>query len=245
MPEEINRVLTDHAADLLLAPTETAVANLRREGLPASAIRLVGDVMFDVALFYARQAERRSKILKELRVAPKSYILATIHRAENTDNDARLRAIFAGLGQIARDIPVVMPLHPRTRGALVNSGLLEEAERSLRLIDPVGYLDMIQLERQARLVATDSGGVQKEAFFYEVPCVTLRDQTEWVETVELGLNRLVSPIAAEAVAAGIRQSLAPAKRGPLPEVFGGGKAAEAIARELLSGCPTFEMASAA
>src|SRR5262249_28942723 len=161
--------------------------------------------------------ERRSRILADLKLARKSYILATIHRAENTDNDARLRAIFAGLQQVARECPIVMPLHPRTRGALVQAGLLAGVERSFRLIEPVGYLDMIQLERHARLVTTDSGGVQKEAFFYQVPCVTLRDRTEWVETIDLGLNRLVSPIAAEAVAAGIRQSLVPAKRGPLPE----------------------------
>lgn len=142
--------------------------------------------MYDAALFYGAKAEKESGILERLR---QGYILATVHRAENTDDPARLRAIFGGLLRVAADIPVVLPVHPRTRSALERENLLREVQRHLRLIDPVGYLDMVMLERHARLIATDSGGVQKEAFFYRVPCVTLRDETEWVELVDLGWNR--------------------------------------------------------
>ncbi len=191
MPEEINRVLTDHASEVLFAPTEAAVENLRREGIPAGRIKLVGDVMYDAALFYGAKAERESGILERLRLVRQGYILATVHRAENTDDPRRLRAIFGGLFRVAADIPVVLPVHPRTRSALERENLLREVQRHLRLIDPVGYLDMVMLEKHARLIATDSGGVQKEAFFYRVPCVTLRDETEWVELVDLGWNRIV------------------------------------------------------
>ncbi len=193
MPEEINRVLTDHASDLLFAPTETAVNNLVREGLSISRIKLVGDVMYDAALFYGKKAERESNILEHLHLTPKGYILATLHRAENTDDSRRLKAIFSGLAEAAKNIAVVLPLHPRTRLALERENLFDKVRRQLCLIDPVGYLDMVMLEKNARLIATDSGGVQKEAFFYRVPCITLRDETEWVELVELGWNRVVPP----------------------------------------------------
>jgi UDP-GlcNAc3NAcA epimerase len=190
MPEEINRVLTDHAADLLFAPTEIAVGNLRREGIAETKIRLVGDVMYDAALYYSVKAEQDSQILEQLRLKENSYILATIHRAENTDNPARLKAIFDGLEQVAQQIPIILPLHPRTREALKRH---EQTTKNLQLIEPVGYLDMVMLEKHAKLIATDSGGVQKEAFFYQVPCVTLRDETEWVELLKLGANALCSP----------------------------------------------------
>jgi len=193
MPEEINRVLTDHAADLLFAPTEVAVANLRREGIAEDKIHWVGDVMYDAALYYGAKAERESQILERLQLDEKAYILATVHRAENTDNPKRLKAIFEGLGQVAQQIPVILPLHPRTRESLKRHALLDDATQQLQLIEPVGYLDMVMLEKHARLITTDSGGVQKEAFFYRVPCVTLRDETEWVELVELGCNILCSP----------------------------------------------------
>ncbi|MCL0076043.1 UDP-N-acetylglucosamine 2-epimerase (non-hydrolyzing) [Dehalococcoidia bacterium] len=190
MPEEINRVLADHVADLLFAPTAAAVKNLRQEGLPEERIYLVGDVMYDAALYYGAKAERTSLILEQLDLKPRGYLLATVHRAENTDDPVRLRAIFAGLAAVAQEVPVVLPLHPRTRTALEQAGLYPEAAQRLRLIDPVGYLDMVMLEKQARVIVTDSGGVQKEAFFYRVPCVTLREETEWVETVETGWNTL-------------------------------------------------------
>jgi UDP-GlcNAc3NAcA epimerase len=227
MPEEINRVLTDHLAEILLAPTETAVANLRREGLEESRIHLSGDVMYDAALFYADVAAARSRILESLDVAPKGYVLATVHRAENTDDPARLRAVFHGLSALAAEVPIVLPLHPRTRAALGREGLLRRLPFALRIIEPVGYLDMIRLEQNARLIATDSGGVQKEAFFYRVPCVTLRSETEWTELVALGWNQVVPPDDAGAVAAGLRQRLAAAE-GQSGSPYGDGDAAGRI-----------------
>jgi UDP-GlcNAc3NAcA epimerase len=191
MPEEINRVLTDHAADLLFAPTATAVENLEREGIPHGRIFLAGDVMYDAAVFYGAKADAGSRILQELGLRPKQYILATIHRAENTDDGDRLRSIFEGMEMVAKEIPVVVPLHPRTRQALKQKLSLDRIAKHIFIIEPVGYLDMVMLEKHSRLIVTDSGGVQKEAFFYHVPCATLRDETEWVELVELGWNRLV------------------------------------------------------
>lgn len=191
MPEEINRVLTDHSSDILFAPTETAVKNLLHEGIAEQRIHLVGDVMYDAALYYGAKADTHSQILSNLGLSPKGYILATIHRAENTDDSLRLQAIFQGLIQVAQEIPVVLPLHPRTRKALERENLFLEVSKSLVIIEPVGYLDMVMLEKNACLIATDSGGVQKEAFFYRVPCVTLREETEWVELVEMGWNCLV------------------------------------------------------
>ena len=161
MPEEINRVLTDHASDLLLAPTAAAVQNLRRENIAAERIHQVGDVMYDAVLFYGSRAEDRSTVLARLELTNGQYVLATIHRAENTDDLGRLRAIVAGLSVAASaDRPVVMPAHPRTRAALERAGLLAEASGRIRLIAPVGYLDMVMLEKHAAVIATDSGGVQ-------------------------------------------------------------------------------------
>lgn len=193
MPEEVNRVLTDHVSDLLFPPTKTAVDNLQNEGLSAEKVHLVGDVMYDAALYYGDKADRQSTVLEDLGLTPKGYVLSTIHRAENTDDEQRLKSIFEAFFEIAKSVPVVLPLHPRTRKMLDSIGLLGDVKSALKLIDPVGFLDMVMLEKNARLVATDSGGVQKEAFFYRVPCVTLRDETEWVELVELGWNRIVPP----------------------------------------------------
>jgi len=233
MPEEINRVVTDHLSSLLFAPTETAVRHLRNEGIPEGAIRLVGDVMYDAALFYAERAERHSIILERLNMSPGSYVLATIHRAENTDVPERLRAIFEGLCRVAHHIPVVLPLHPRTCGALERAGLLSKVKETLRVIDPVGYLDMVQLEKNARLVVTDSGGVQKEAYFYRVPCVTLRDETEWIELVETGWNRLVPPESPEAVERGVLEALD--HKGDDVCLYGDGSAAHRIVAALKEG----------
>ncbi len=233
MPEEVNRVLTDHMADLLLAPTPTAIENLRREGLPSTAMHLVGDCMYDVALHYGAQAESRSQILERLELKPGGYVLATVHRAENTDDPARLQAIFEGLSVVATELPVVLPLHPRTRAALERAGLLARVADRLRLIDPVGYLDMIKLERNARLIATDSGGVQKEAFFHSVPCVTLRDETEWTELVECGANRLVSPLTQTNLVSAVREALAAKAGFAAGSLYGGGRAAEVIVEKLL------------
>lgn len=237
MPEEINRVLTDHAADLLFAPTRTAVDNLAREGISGPRVLQVGDVMYDAALAFGEIARRDSRILADLGLAPRSYLLATVHRAENTDEPARLAAITDGLMLAARRMPVVLPLHPRTRNALAARGRLEALAKAIRVIEPVGFLDMAILEMNAALVATDSGGVQKEAFFYGVPCVTLRAETEWTELVQAGANRLAPPAHAEAIADAIEASL---NSGFPPGIdasqfYGDGRAAQRIASALAGG----------
>ena len=233
MPEEINRVLTDRISELLFAPTNTAVENLLREGISEDKIHLVGDVMYDAALYYGAKAAEKNSTLEELKLVSKQYILATIHRAENTDDSSRLQAIFSGLGIVAQKIPVVLPLHPRTRSALLREGLLEDASKSLQLIEPLGYLDMVTLEKNAKLIATDSGGVQKEAFFARVPCVTLREETEWVELVESGWNQLLSPLSVQTVTAGILDILMKEEQKEITtELYGGGMAAEKIVKLL-------------
>nr|WP_207188119.1 UDP-N-acetylglucosamine 2-epimerase (non-hydrolyzing) [Thiorhodovibrio winogradskyi] len=235
MPEEINRVLTDHAADLLFTPTETAVANLRAEGIPETRIRPVGDVMYDAALFYAAKAERISTILASLGLTSGEYILATVHRAENTDNPDRLSDVMRGLMQEAKMRPVVLPLHPRTRDALIHVALMDQIATSLTVTEPLGYLDMVMLERHAAVIATDSGGVQKEAFFYRVPCVTLREETEWVELVEAGAAVLAGA-KTQAIQTAIEQVLAASPVGA-PLLFGDGDAGWKIAKTLVDGRP--------
>ncbi|GAK60669.1 UDP-N-acetylglucosamine 2-epimerase [Candidatus Vecturithrix granuli] len=188
MPEEHNRVVSDHLADLLLCPTQTAVNNLTREGI-AQGVHLVGDVMYDSLRYNLRLAEQRSIILDTLRLQPKEYVLATVHRAENTDDPERLHAIFEAFIQITHDgLPVVIPLHPRTRKRLEELNL---SFNKLQVLAPVSYLDMLMLAQNARMILTDSGGLQKEAYWLKVPCLTLREETEWVETVESGWNMLV------------------------------------------------------
>jgi UDP-GlcNAc3NAcA epimerase len=227
MPEEINRVLSDHISELLFAPTEAAVENLHREGIADDKIHLVGDVMFDAARFYGSRV--REGLLAQLDLQSKQYILATIHRAENTDEPARLRGVFEGLAAAAAALPVILPLHPRTRAALQREKLLDRMPARLKLVDPLGYLDMVLLEKHARLIATDSGGVQKEAFFQGVPCVTLREETEWVELVQLGWNRLVAPRDAATVRDGVLAALAdPGQRETPPDLYGGGEASGRI-----------------
>ncbi|ANV86368.1 non-hydrolyzing UDP-N-acetylglucosamine 2-epimerase [Picosynechococcus sp. PCC 7117] len=235
MPEEINRILADRISDLLFAPTETAVANLHHEGIRADQIALVGDVMYDAALYYGEKAESRSQILQTLQLQPRNYLLATIHRAENTDNPQRLQAIFGVLSEIAKQIPVVLPLHPRTRKALEKTDLFASLTQALSIIEPVGYLDMVMLEKNARLTITDSGGVQKEAFFYGVPCVTLREETEWVELVELGWNYLLPPVDQATMQEQLQQRFE-AVPPPLDTTkpYGDGKAAQLIVHHLLS-----------
>jgi UDP-GlcNAc3NAcA epimerase len=187
MPEEFNRILTDHLAALLLAPTIVAVRNLRQEGV-VEGVELVGDVMYEVALEHLKAAEQRSRILERLGLNGRGFALATVHRAENTDDPARLCGILNALARLGREYPVVLPLHPRTREAARRlSGTWLER---LQVTEPLPYFDMLRLESQARFILTDSGGVQKEAFFFRVPCITLRDETEWVETVDSGWNVL-------------------------------------------------------
>ncbi len=219
MPEEINRVLTDHAADLLFAPTETAVANLRAEGLPADRIELPGDVMYDAALFY-RGLARRPDWFAPYGMREGEFVLATVHRAENTDDPARLAGIFAGLAQSA--LPVVLPLHPRTRGRLDAAGITPAP--NIHIVPPVGYLEMVWLEAACQMIASDSGGVQKEAYFHGRRCVILRDETEWVELVEAGWN-----VIAGADTARIAAALAdPSPTGETAQLYGAGDAAERV-----------------
>src|SRR5713101_2688876 len=229
MPEEINRVLTDRISDLLYCPTPTAVANLRGEGI-TTGVEQVGDVMYDAALFYRGRARERSRILESLQLAPGKFVLATVHRAENTDDPARLRGILAGLAAVACDSPVVLALHPRTRKILAEQGL-DNMPGGVRAIDAVPYLDMIRLEEAARAIVTDSGGVQKEAFFFHVPCITLREETEWVELIESGWNRLAGA-AAERIAAAVRAASVPP--GAPPVLYGDGDAAGKIVESLAS-----------
>lgn len=231
MPEEINRVLTDHVSTVLFAPTEIAVANLRREGVAPDSIELVGDVMYDASLHYRSRSDAESGMLDRLGLRAGGYVLATMHRAENTDESRRLRAIIFALMAVAERMPVVLPLHPRTRAAAARLDLLAPMNARLRVIEPVGYLDMVALESRASVIVTDSGGVQKEAYFQRVPCVTVRDETEWVELVEHGWNRLQSPTSPEAVAQAIL--LAVGSRGEDVDLYGGGNAAQRVVRRLL------------
>jgi len=225
MPEEINRIVTDRLADLLFTGTAAARRNLETEGLTA-AVREVGDVMYDCVRLF------RARIPAATAAAP--YALATLHRAENTDDPARLAAIVAGLAAVGdgAGLDIVLPLHPRTKAAL---GALAPPldTRRLRITDPVSYLDMMGLEAGARIILTDSGGVQKEAFFHGVPCVTLRDETEWVETVESGWNRL-APAEPGAIAAAATAMLALDRTRPRPPFYGDGHAAEKIVAALLA-----------
>jgi len=203
MPEEHNRVLTDHCSDLLFCPTPTAVENLRREGIERG-VYMTGDVMLDALLKAKAIAIERSKILNELELKEKAYYLATVHRAENTDNSDNLSNIIKAFTELSREYPVVFPLHPRTRKALevigVNVGS-SSSHNAPRFIPPVGYLDMLRLEESAKAILTDSGGVQKEAFWLQTPCITLRNDTEWIETVDSGWNQLVGSSAGDIVSA--------------------------------------------
>jgi UDP-GlcNAc3NAcA epimerase len=186
MPEEINRILTDHVSTLLFCPTQTAVDNLASEGITAG-VHHVGDVMYDATLDAREKARETSDIVARLQLEPGKYVLSTVHRAENTDSRDALVAVLDHLKAKAAEVPVVLPLHPRTAGAVKKHGLDFDG---LTVIDPVGYLDMAALLDGCAEVLTDSGGVQKEAYFHRKPCTTLRDETEWVETIEAGWNRL-------------------------------------------------------
>ena len=187
MPEEINRILTDRISNALFCPTDTAVNNLMREGFDNMPIQIIknGDVMQDAAMYYADKAQLKSDIIRKAGL--NKFVLATIHRQENTDNPENLKNIIEGLNAIHKEIPVVVPMHPRTRNILAQNYQLPD----FTIIDPVGYFDMIMLLKSCEMVITDSGGVQKEAFFFGKHCITLREQTEWVELVENGFNLLV------------------------------------------------------
>lgn len=221
MPEEINRVVADSLSSLLFCPTTVAEANLAREGI-LSGVHIVGDVMYDAVLFSASRVEKVAPaLLSGLGVESGGYLLATVHRASNTDDPANLAAIMTALSSCGE--PVVFPVHPRTRHALKAAGLAVGG--NVRLVEPVSYLEMLSLERHARKILTDSGGVQKEALWLRVPCVTMRDETEWVETVELGWNTLTGadPDRILAAIAASNPSISP------PPVYGDGHAADRIA----------------
>lgn len=191
MPEEINRVLTDHVTDVFFSVTDVSTANLKKEGISGPQVLQVGDVMYDCALQMAEVAERRSQALEKFGLTAGQFILCTVHRAANTDDPQRLLCLMQGLDQLAAQMPVVLPLHPRTRARVEALGF-QPSSSAFQLVDPIGYIDMVRLERAAALIVTDSGGVQREAFFHKIPCVTFRDETEWVELVESGWNVLVA-----------------------------------------------------
>lgn len=225
MPEEINRVLTDHVSRLLFCPAQKAVDNLATEGITAG-VHKVGDVMYDAVLRYAGMAERQSEILSALGLGEKQYVLATVHRASNVDDTKTLIDILKTFSML--DETVVFPVHPRTRKAIQSSGVSYEA--NVRLIEPVGYLDMLMLEKNARIILTDSGGIQKEAYWLSTPCVTLREETEWVETVVAGWNVVVGTNRERIVDAVRGFSIPTAK----PGLFGDGKASQSIVHVLES-----------
>jgi len=233
MPEEINRVVADALATILFVPTEAGRQNLLREGVAEDRICWTGDVMFDAMLMFREHAARPSCALDHLGLRNTPFVLATVHRAENTDDPARLKAIIEGLRAVAATVRVILPLHPRTRARLEELPQLET--EPLEIIEPVGFVDMIGLEMAAQVIATDSGGVQKEAFFHSVPCVTLRGETEWTELVELGWNRLVPALGADTIARTILAARGVKGRAAMP--YGDGHASKRIANTL-NGEPT-------
>jgi len=230
MPEEINRILTDRISSILFCPTTTAINNLDTEGFKNFDCRIIhsGDVMFDAVLFYKQKIKTHSRIIEKEKLANKKFILATLHRAENTNDPVRLAAICHALNQINKEIQIILPLHPRTRAFLKEQNLTLDA----RVIDPVGYFDMLALLEGCSLVMTDSGGLQKEAYFFNKYCLTLRDQTEWVELIEAEANTLVGANS-QAILKGFYGAISSnviAK----PDLYGNGKASALIAETLLS-----------
>ena len=221
MPEEINRVVADSLSSLLFCPTQAASANLAKEGI-TEGVHVVGDVMYDAILLFSQvSAGREDALLDRLDLKRGEYLLATVHRASNTDNPNNLRSIFRALGETGET--VAFPVHPRTRKAIRLAGI--EPARNLILLEPVSYLDMLVLEKNARKILTDSGGVQKEALWLGVPCITMRGETEWVETVECGWNTLAGTDPAQILAA----VHAPRPKGQPPQIYGDGHASERIA----------------
>lgn len=241
MPEEINRLVTDHLSTFLLCPTNQAVKNLKKEGIrngKGKIVKNVGDVMYDSILYYSSLAEKKSTILKDLSLlTPTSelrtpnYYLATLHRAENTDDPKRLKSILKALHEIGKEAIVILPLHPRTKKVMKTYNLLEDSKR-VKLIEPVSYLNMLALEKHARAILTDSGGVQKEAYWFRVPCFTLRDETEWVETVKSGWNVLVGAETGK-ILEGLKFIESKKRFRKQKELFGDGKAGQKIVQVIL------------
>ncbi len=234
MPEEHNRVLTDHCSDILLCPTQTAVDNLKKEGIPngnsKQRVSMVGDTMYDSILYYSGIAVEKSSILEKYSLKEDGYYLATIHRAYNTDSKDKIHDIVNIFSSL--DLPVVFPVHPGTRKLMQKHGYLsgKTVSNNIIVIDPVGYIDMITLERNSKIILTDSGGIQKEAYFLKVPCVTIRPETEWTETVDSGWN-VLSELNGEAINRLVRHHRWPGNN--TDGYFGDGKASEQIVNELL------------
>jgi len=239
MPEEINRILTDHVSTFLFCPTRASVDNLKNEGISKNhygkkdsrspVVARIGDVMYDAAIVFGDIAEHGSTILQDLGLCPREYMLATVHRAENVDHPDRLLNILNAFGKVK--FPVLFPVHPRTKNKIADLGInktLPEVE-NMQFIDPVSFLDMVKLEKHAKTILTDSGGVQKEAYFHGVPCVTLRDETEWVETVEAGWNTLAGANVENIVAA-----TRAAKPGVEIDQYGDGHSSERVVEFLVS-----------
>lgn len=222
MPEEHNRVLTDHCSNLLFCPTDTAVQNLKNEGI-SEGVHLVGDTMYDALLCYGQLAESKSTILRDLQLVAGKYYLATLHRPYNTDEPAVLSTLLEAFGSLGK--AVVFPIHPRTKQRIKRMLPNHALAPNILLLEPVSYLDMLTLERNAHTIITDSGGVQKEAFLFAVPCVTIRPETEWVETVQCGWNVLVEA-ERKGIVAAVTQG--PRPTGRPPALFGDGRAAERI-----------------
>jgi UDP-GlcNAc3NAcA epimerase len=229
MPEEINRILTDRISDMLFCPTQTAVHNLKQEGFDniKADIILSGDVMHDAALYYKEKSDRISNVLFDNLLKANGFVLATIHRAENTDNETRLRAIVQSLNEINKTTKVIVPLHPRTAKILKD----RQIEVQFTIIQPVGYFDMLQLISNSHLIMTDSGGLQKEAYFFNKYCITFRDETEWVELVENGYNQVTGASAAKIISAFNNSYNKVFHKSE--ELYGAGKAAEMICEEIL------------
>ena len=231
MPEEINRILTDHASDLLFTPTKIAYDRLMSEGISKKKIMRTGDVMLDAARSFEKVAFANSTIMSDLNLTEQSFALCTVHRAENVDDPKILEWIVNGLKEISKEMPIVLPLHPRTKAKLKEFGLFEKISPETKLISPVGFLDILVLQSSSSLIVTDSGGMQKEAFFQKKPCVTVRTETEWAELLEGGHNRLAKPVADEikdkakdALEANVDWSI---------ELYGDGHSSETIADSLL------------
>jgi UDP-GlcNAc3NAcA epimerase len=225
MPEEINRILTDRISTILFCPTQSAIDNLNNEGYDNLNIEVVknGDVMQDGAIFYQELAVNPKVELAE------EYVLSTIHRAENTDDLERLKSIISALNEIAKEVQIVLPLHPRTNAILKNNNI----ETNFTIINPVGYLEMVYLIKNSKLIMTDSGGLQKEAFFFEKPCITLRDETEWVELIENGFNILVGANK-EKILESYKNYASLFNQNYSLDLYGGGKASSIIIQELLN-----------
>lgn len=231
MPEEINRILVDHACDLLFAPSEEAVKRLRREGIADKKVVRTGDVMLDAAKMFGQKAMSQSMILQRLSLKEKGFALCTLHRAENVDSREVLKWLMEGLGEVAKILPIILPIHPRTRARLTEFELIDQLSPEITIVDPVGYLDILKLERTASLILTDSGGMQKEAFFQQVPCVTLRSETEWVELLPGGHNRLARPMT-ESISEKAEEALS-ADPDWSVDLYGDGHSSETIAQAII------------